>query len=84
LEAHAKKGRFTGKKIYYPVGFPQGGNFSPFLSIMTFAQTIRLKFAKLLMFADDGLFYGSKKFVKSQVEDFFMELGHLVAPAKSG
>lgn len=50
-----------------PRGFPQGGNISPFLSVMQLAIKGSPKFADLLMYADDGLFYSDRKFTEEDV-----------------
>lgn len=41
-------------------------------------------FALLLMYADDGLFYGMKKFAEEQVVAAFREIGIDVSLEKSG
>lgn len=65
-------------------GFPQGVNFSPFLSIISLVIGGDPKFATLLMYADDGLFYSQRKFSAKDVEGFFTGLGLSIQPAKSG
>lgn len=55
------------KPTYVSVGFPQGGNVSPFLSVIQLAMNGDPPFASLLMYADDGLFYSNKKFTETDV-----------------
>jgi hypothetical protein len=77
----------TGKnspQAYLPSGFPQGANISPFLSILQLAMGATARFAKLIMYADDGLFYSDKPFTAEDVADHFQSLGVNVAPEKSG
>lgn len=50
------------------MGFPQGANVSPFLSIMQLSMFGSPPFADLLMYADDGLFSSDKKFSEGDVE----------------
>lgn len=66
------------------LGFPQGANISPFLSIISLIIKGNPTFARILMYADDGLFYSNKRFTPQDVEDFFGELGLTVQPTKSG
>ena len=42
------------------------------------------KFADILMYADDGLFYSQRKFRPEEVENFFAMLGLSIQPKKSG
>lgn len=65
-------------------GFPQGANFSPFLSILQLIVEGSPTFAALLMYADDGLFYSMRKFTEEQVKAFFTAIGMEIAPEKSG
>lgn len=55
------------KPEYVSLGFPQGANISPFLSAIALAVKGDPPFAKLLMYADDGLFYSDKKFTSADV-----------------
>lgn len=64
-------------------GFPQGANFSPFLSIIQLTLLGDPLFASLLMYADDGLFYSKKKFNELDVHRFFKKLGAKVNWEKS-
>lgn len=64
-------------------GFPQGANISPFLSLIGLITAGDPRFADIIMYADDGLFYSSKKFSPKDVEKFFSDLGLTVHPTKS-
>lgn len=77
-------GRHSRGKWYLPCGFPQGGNVSPFLSIIQLAMKGSPKFADLLMYADDGLFYSNKKFTEEDVVGWFEDLGLPLSMDKSG
>lgn len=68
---------------WYPTGFPQGANISPFLSILKLLEDGDPEFARLVMYADDGIFYSDKKFEVSDVEEFFLGNGIEIAPEKS-
>lgn len=72
------------KPQYVSVGFPQGGNVSPFLSVMQLAMHGDPPFASLLMYADDGLFYSDRSFTEEDVISWFGSLEIPVALEKSG
>jgi hypothetical protein len=65
-------------------GFPQGANLSPFLSILSLNIRGQPTFARLLMYADDGIFYSDEPFTEEQVVEHFRALGQEVALDKSG
>jgi hypothetical protein len=67
-----------------PRGFPQGANISPFLSICLLNLLNGPAFGNILMYADDGLIYSSKKFDASEVSRMFEGIGIEVSPEKSG
>lgn len=71
-------------RTYVSVGFPQGGNVSPFLSVMLLSSEPPPNFAGLLMYADDGLFYSNTKFSEADVVSWFNGFEIQVAPEKSG
>jgi hypothetical protein len=79
-----KGAKNTGGKSYLPKGFPQGGNFSPFLSVVQLALLRAQKFALLLMYADDGLFYAMKRIAVQRVVNLFRDIGIEVNMEKSG
>lgn len=79
----ATRGR-NNRETYLPTGFPQGANISPFLSIMQLTHEPAPLFAKILMYADDGLFYSDKPFSPRKVAEHFREMGLCIAPEKSG
>lgn len=64
------------------VGFPQGANFSPFLSILSLGS-LKPYFADILMYADDGLIFSDSEFSEKQVSLFFEKMGLVIAPSKS-
>jgi len=64
-------------------GFPQGANLSPLLSILLLAQTSKPKFADILMYADDGIFYSDNEFSEEDVCEFFETLGLSLSREKS-
>lgn len=79
-----KGAKNTGGHAYLPKGFPQGGNFSPFLSVVQLALLRAQKFALLLMYADDGLFYAMKKIAVQRIVNLFRDIGVDIQPEKSG
>jgi hypothetical protein len=77
-------GKNAGNKYFIPKGFPQGANISPFLSILQLVWKDAPKFANLLMYADDGLFYSDNEFTAEQVKAHFDKLLLEISPEKSG
>lgn len=65
-------------------GFPQGCNYSAFLSVMALAASGSPKFASILMYADDGLFYADHSISVSEIKSFFRSLGLTLADGKCG
>jgi len=48
-------------------GFPQGAAYSPFLAAFSLGERSPPEFARLLMYADDGLLYSNRPFQSSEV-----------------
>jgi len=67
-----------------PTGFPQGANISPFLSILTMSCGPPPKFAQLVMYADDGIFYSDSAFDAAEVSAWFEHVGVKLNEEKSG
>jgi hypothetical protein len=51
-------------------GFPQGASISPFLSVLSLTA-LRPKFADIIMYADDGIFYSDEPFEEQDIVDLF-------------
>lgn len=79
-----KGAKNTGGYSYLPSGFPQGGNFSPFLSVVQLPLMRVLSFIMLLMYADDGLAHAMKKFKEQTIVNMFRGIGIEVNLEKSG
>jgi hypothetical protein len=77
-------GKNSGGRYYMPTGFPQGANIPPFLSILQLTMAGEPKFAQLVMYADDGLFYSDAPFTEQDVVDHFAGIGIEVSLEKSG
>lgn len=65
-------------------GFPQGCAISTLLSILILQTAPAPAFANLIMYADDGLFYGMVRFTVEQVKEYFAQFGLEINEGKSG
>lgn len=76
---------FENPEQQYPKerGVPQGAGASPFLSICLLADLKLPGFCDIIMYADDGLVYSSRKFSSEDVKASFGALGVEINEVKS-